>query len=357
MDCFQEPMTHIKEWTWAYRCMNCAVPSLSLILRVRALCSPCLFMPNCASFLQEWLVAAQCDNVANARMGANNNTSPYSRALQPIYRYKLFTLLSPKGIVGASLLLSGREPVPSELCLFETMATYPDIGDDRMKLVRAYLGAEGTKAESVSKLAPLFQKGANDEDKAKALNELMIMYIKKGIMFDELCKYANILDPENQFTHTIIELLIGLHSGASLSAKGTFGDMCDSMIGHITATTKGAFGTTSTPTHANIKGMILALYIGTVLTPTTPTIPTAPTTPTDPSDPTDPTDPADEKQPITTERAIIMAIKCGYNDIVTVMKVAHDRAVRAHAELFWYILTSRMRDIEKAYSRIRSHSH
>lgn len=339
-----EHLTQQEELDMVSQCMNCANPPLSLISWVCALCSLTnLFIPNCAPLLRKWLVAVQCDNVANARMGANNDTDPDSRALQPIYTWKLFTLLCPKGIFDASLLLSGRKPTTSELCLIEALATEPDIGDARNMLACAYLcadgtfgavGSEGAEAESVSKLVPLFQKSASNEDIAIALNELLIMYIKKGIMIDELCEYAKILDPENQYTKTIIALLLGLHSGASLS---TFGTICDNMIGHITAraTTKGAFGTTTTPTQTNIIGMILTVYIGTVLTQTTAT-----TTPT-------PTTVTDKKQPITTECVIILAIDCGYNDIVTVMKVAHDRAVRADAELFWHVLTSHMRNIEQ----------
>ena len=357
MDCIQRqlplqgPLSQDEEWRLVSLCKGCANPPLSLVSHMRALCSPSLYMPNCASFLRKWVIAITCNNVDTVRIGVNNDADPDSRALQPIYNWKLFALLGPKSIFGTSLLLCGHNPTTSELCSLDAMATDPDIGDERMELVCAYLCAEGTKAESVSILSPIFQKGASDEDKAKALNALMRMYIKGGIMLDELCEYAKILDPKNQYTHTIIALLLGLHSGASMGATGTFGEMRDSMIEHITAhaTTKGAFGTTPTliPTRADIEGMILALYIGTVLTPTTPTTPTTmttPTSPTSPTTPTTPTTPTDEKQLITTKRVIIMAIECGYNDIVTVMKVAHDRAIRADAELFWHVLTSRTRE-------------
>ena len=345
-------LTQKEELEMVLHCMNCANPPLSLISHVRQLCSLTnLFIPNCASFLRKWLVAVQSDNIANARIGTKNNTDPESRALQPIYEWRLFMLLGAKGTFGTNLLLSKCKPTTDELCSLEAMASDPDIGDDRNMLVRAYLGTFGAEAGSVSILSPIFQQDAKREYRDSALNAIMVMYIKGCIMLGELCEYVKILCtddsvPHNQYTKTITEFLFGLHNGnMSQCVRRAINKR---LVSHITAHAHAHAPATATRT--NIEGMILALYIGTVLTPATlTTLSTLSTL-------------SDEKQTDTSESAIIMAIEHGYNDIGTIMKVAYDRAIRIHDELLRYISSSHMRSMERdvmihAHTHTHKHTH
>jgi hypothetical protein len=243
-------------------CKSTQNPSWQFMVYVINVCSSNnLFIPECAPFLRNWLIAVACNNIPKARNGANDYTSPMSIALQPIYAWNLFILL------GGHLLLSERKPTEFELCLLEALTTDLGISEGRKELVRAFISVHsGNALVNPSLLVIIFilQERKRNGVKAHmnailvkgALNAIMTMFINEYITFWELREYMMILRTcestpisRNQCTDAIITLLTGLYDGEVSPAA--MNSIIEMLIDYIAANRPGA----------NIDGALLALHI------------------------------------------------------------------------------------------------
>lgn len=328
------PLTPKEEEELVNLCNSTPSPSTEFMEYIIELCSLTnLFIPDCAPFLRGWLRAVACDDIANARTGANDDTSPMSRALQPIYEWRLFMLL------GGYLLLSKRKPTEVELCLLEALTTDLGISKGHRDLTRAFISVHsGDALVNPSLLVIIFILQARKRNGVKGcmnavlvkstLNAIMTMFIDGCITLYELREYMMILRTcesssfsRNQCTDAIITLLTGLYDGETSPAD--MNSIIGMLIEYVTANRPGA----------NIEGALLALHI-------VPKIPTK----------------NDALRVVQQEDATTLAVDHDHCHIGTYLKVSCDRTRRDYEALFRQIGQSHMDAMYKKYALMKRHA-
>lgn len=319
------PLTDEEEIKLVKLCIFTPTPSAGFIEYVTMLCSSAtLFRSKYFLFLKEWLVAVACNNIANARTGANDDKSPMSRALQPIYKWRIFMIRH------GHLLLSGRKPTTNELCWLEAMTTDPDISEGRKDLVRAFRSVH-SRGEIVdpSPLVVIFFMQGMKRNGVKAhmnavlvrnaLNAIMHMFVKGEITLWELREYMMILRTcestpisSNQCTNAIITLITGLYDGEA--SPDDMNSIIGMLIEYITANEPGT----------NSEGALLALHIVSMI----------------------PVD-NDDLRIVQPEDATTLAVKHDHCHIGSLLKVLCDRARRDYEELFRHIEQSHVNAMYK----------
>jgi hypothetical protein len=313
------PLTDKEEEKLVKLCICTPTPSAQFIKHIEWLSSSNnLFRSKNFFFLKKWLVAVACNNIANARTGANDNTSSLSRALQPIYAWKLFMPL------GGHLLLSEHKPTPNALCWLKALTMDPDISEGRKDLVRAFCSVH-SRGEIVdpSPLIIIFILQDRKRNGGKgcmnavlvrnALNAIMHMFVKAEITLWELREYMMILRTcestpisRNQCTNAIITLITGLYDGEA--SPDDMNSIIGMLIEYVTANEPGT----------NSEGALLALHIVSMI----------------------PVD-NDALRVVQPEDATTLAVKHDHYHIGSLLKVLCDRAHRDYEELF--------RDIEQSH--------
>lgn len=327
-----EYMTPEKERKLIIKCANTANPDKHLIVYVRGLCSPTnLFIPNCASFLREWLEVIT--------FGAS---CPVPSVLQKIYEYRLFMLC------GGHLLLSGHKPTNEDLYLLQTMATDPYINEGRRNLLYAFISVhrEDTLVDPpvltvLFILQDMMRNGVigglecvlvdGGKGTFGVLNEIMTMFIAGCITLYELHEYMMILYMSNSTplslfnsTYAITKLLMGLYD--DYASPTEMSDIIEMLKIQIE---EGTLGT-------NHQGILLALHIVPML-------------------PVQNDDLLSVQRTVQPEDAATLAVlhsqRCLWPDqFGTFLKVSCDRTCCEHKELFKKISTSYMKNVFEQYA-------